>query len=339
MRSEFYIGSGRVSEATDCFFGKFMLLIHLVKQEFSKKCKLLIITEGGYMEEEKEKMLQWHPAFYAGLQIELSEEAEYLEFESEHMLSSKPMQLDVLIIKKNKERQIRKNIGRIFRTYNIIEYKSPEDYLSIDDFYKVYGYTCFYKSDTGEIDKIKAEELTISFVCSHYPRELIRYLKQKQYRVIEEKEKGIYYISDTLFKIQLIVTKKLSNEVNLWLRNLTNDLKEKEAAERLLWDYGKHQTNKLYRAVMNIIVRANEERFKVSDMCEALEELMKERIEEREKFAESRGEQQKLLSMIEKKLAKGKSVAQIADELEETEEAILPLYNSLKENFKPQQDS
>lgn len=102
------------------------------------------------MVEEKKSVLQWHPAFFAGLQIEFAEEAKYLEFESEHMLSSKPMQLDVLVIKKDKKRQIKKNIGRIFRTYNIVEYKSPDDSLSIDDFYKVYGYACFYKSDTGD---------------------------------------------------------------------------------------------------------------------------------------------------------------------------------------------
>ena len=84
---------------------------------------------------EKEKLLQWHAAFFAGIQIEL-EEAEYLIFENEHMLSTKPMQVDVLIIKKNSERAIQKNIGRIFRKYNIVEYKSPEDYLSVDDFYK-----------------------------------------------------------------------------------------------------------------------------------------------------------------------------------------------------------
>ena len=83
------------------------------------------------MKEEQnreEQLLQWHSAFYAGIQIELEEEAEYLVFENEHMLGSKPMQLDVLIIKKEKERQIEKNIGRIFQTYNIVEYKSPEDY-------------------------------------------------------------------------------------------------------------------------------------------------------------------------------------------------------------------
>ncbi|WP_456111090.1 hypothetical protein [Roseburia inulinivorans] len=41
--------------------------------------------------------IQWHPAFDAALQIELEDEAEYLEFEPEHLLSKKPMQIDVLV--------------------------------------------------------------------------------------------------------------------------------------------------------------------------------------------------------------------------------------------------
>ena len=38
------------------------------------------------MEERKQnhRILQWHPAFYAGLQIELEAEADLLVFESEH---------------------------------------------------------------------------------------------------------------------------------------------------------------------------------------------------------------------------------------------------------------
>ena len=115
------------------------------------------------MEEHKQKthMLQWHPAFYAGIQIELEAEAENLSFENEHQLGTKPKEIDILIIKKDREIPIRKNIGRIFRKHNIIEYKSPADYLSIDDFYKVYGYACFYKADTSKVDNIKIQDITI----------------------------------------------------------------------------------------------------------------------------------------------------------------------------------
>ena len=63
-------------------------------------------------EETKEKkLLQWHPAFYAGLQIEFAEEAEKLIFENEHQLSKKPLEIDVLVIKKKAEEQIQKILG------------------------------------------------------------------------------------------------------------------------------------------------------------------------------------------------------------------------------------
>ena len=126
--------------------------------------------------QEKNSVLQWHPAFYAGIRIEFAEEKEKLIFENEHQLGTKPKEIDVLIIKKNAHVEIRKNIGRIFRKYNIIEYKSPKDYLSIDDYYKVYGYACFYKSDTDTVNQIKAEEITITFVCKNRPRELFLHL-------------------------------------------------------------------------------------------------------------------------------------------------------------------
>ena len=124
---------------------------------------------------EKNANLQWHPAFYAGIQIEFADEADKLTFENEHHLGTKPKQIDVLIIKKETNTPIAKNIGRIFRKYNIIEYKSPTDYLSIDDFYLVYAYACLYKADSNIIDEISIEDITLTFACLLYtspsPRE------------------------------------------------------------------------------------------------------------------------------------------------------------------------
>ena len=144
------------------------------------------------MEETKDpkERLQWHPAFYAGLQIELKDEADRLIFENEHQLGTKPKEIDVLIIKKDKGRVIRKNIGRIFRQRNIVEYKSPLDYLSIDDFYKVYGYTCFYKSDTSQMDSIPIEELTITLVTGKYPRKLMHHLKTTLRYQVKKRKAG-----------------------------------------------------------------------------------------------------------------------------------------------------
>ena len=175
------------------------------------------------MNTEGEK-IQWHPAFDAALQIELGEEAKYLTFEPEHLLSKKPMQIDVLV-KNEKKVKIRKNIGRIFRQHNIIEYKSPEDHLNIDDFYKVYCYTCIYKTEVEKVNQIPAEELTITFVCYHYPRQMLRNLQNERNINVKNIENGIYYLYGDAIPIQLIIVPELSIENNYWLNKLRNNLK------------------------------------------------------------------------------------------------------------------
>lgn len=69
--------------------------------------------ENTQDEMQKEKNLQWHPAFYATAQIELQEDAEYLIFENEHQLSTKPMAIDMLVIKNEQNHKIRKNISKV----------------------------------------------------------------------------------------------------------------------------------------------------------------------------------------------------------------------------------
>lgn len=48
----------------------------------------------------KREKLQWHPAFCSATELELREDKENLEFESEHQLSSSPLKIDLMVIKK-----------------------------------------------------------------------------------------------------------------------------------------------------------------------------------------------------------------------------------------------
>lgn len=235
--------------------------------------------------------LQWHPAFYAGVQIELAEDAENLVFENEHQLGTKPKEIDILIIKKDADVSVRKNIGRIFRRYNIIEYKSPADSLLIDDFYRVYGYTCFYKADTGTNDNIPIEDLTITFICSKYPRKLMKHWQKNRRYEVCQVEPGIYYIKGDIIPIQLLILPRLSEEENLWLSGLGKRIEETRTAERLLNEYEKHKDETLYRSVMDIIVKANVKKFQEvkEEMCDALMELMKDELNEAEIKGESNG--------------------------------------------------
>ena len=99
---------------------------------------------------------------------------------------------------------------------------------------------------------------------------------------IELEAERIYYVSGPTIPIQVIVTEQLSKKKNLWLRSLTDRIKDKEDMKRLLNEYREKQKNPLYESVMQMIVRANEEKFKEADcMCEALNRIIQDQIEEK----------------------------------------------------------
>ena len=104
-----------------------------------------------------EDKIQWHPAFYGAAELELRENKNDLIFEREYNLSKEPIRVDLLIIKKVTDVVIRNEIGRIFKTYNVVEYKSPENGLTIDDYFKTDGYACLYKGLGETVNQIPAD--------------------------------------------------------------------------------------------------------------------------------------------------------------------------------------
>lgn len=224
--------------------------------------------------------LQWHPAFDAALHIELEEDLNILDIKNEYTLSKKPMRLDILIVKKEGSRKVKKTFGHIFRKHNIIEYKSPEDYLSINDFYKVYGYTCFYQSDTEKVCEIHPTEITITFVSYYYPRKMIEHLQKERNLEVRRYAQGIYHLEGDQIPMQVVVTKELSEQDYYWLQNLRTDLEGREEINELVRRYEERKSSHYYQAVMDLIVRANKEKMEEERyMCEALHELFAEDVE------------------------------------------------------------
>ena len=101
-----------------------MLYFQTTAGVFKKKPPVQQLKGGMWMEENPavSDALQWHPTFFTVLQIELEDDKENLIFENEHQLSKKPMGIDVLVIKKEKDIPVQKNIGHLFKAINIIEY-------------------------------------------------------------------------------------------------------------------------------------------------------------------------------------------------------------------------
>lgn len=90
--------------------------------------------------------IQWHSGFAAAMDLELAEYRDFLTYEREYNLNRKPLEIDLLIIKKERDLKIKNEIGSFFLGHNILEYKSPYDDFNIDIFYKSGAYARLYKS-------------------------------------------------------------------------------------------------------------------------------------------------------------------------------------------------
>ena len=112
----------------------------------------------------------WHPGFLGAMEIEFRAYRANLIFDDEHSLSKEPLKMDLLIIKKDKGVTITNQIGDIFRTHNIWEYKSPDDDITIDDYFKTVGYAYLYKGLGKTVNEIPGDELTVSMVRDGRPR-------------------------------------------------------------------------------------------------------------------------------------------------------------------------
>lgn len=186
---------------------------------------------------ETRQKIQWHPAFVAATKIEFEDEQEKLKFESEYQLSKKPMQ--------------------------------------IDDFYKVYGYACFYKADAEGMNSIAIDDITISLISKKYPRKMMEHLKLDRGYTIKKEEEGIYYVEGDIFPIQILVTSRLSKEKNLWLSSLTDQI-ERDRIQKLMEIYLKNRNNPLYKSVMTIIANANKNKFKEESNVKSADEILVE---------------------------------------------------------------
>ena len=234
--------------------------------------------------QENGENISWHPAFFEAIQRELAQYEEVFQFISEFQLTTEPLRIDLVIIKKLKDIPITKNIATIFRTDNLVEYKSPTDYLSVADFYKVYGYACLYtflkaeQSSTkpsipaeyaepqklAQATKLTArtvsalKELSLTFVVSHHPRELLTHLQQVRGYTVDGSIPGIYIVQGDIFPIQLIDNRELSDDENIWLRSLDDRL-DVARMTRLTQEIERLGKAARLSAYVDVIARANVE--------------------------------------------------------------------------------
>ncbi len=243
----------------------------------------------------RDTKIQWHPGFAAAMGLELAENRDDLIIQKEFNLNTKPLEIDLLVIKKNSDIRIDNEIGHIFKGNNIMEYKSPEDHLNIDTFYKAAAYACLYKSCGAKVDAIKADDITVSLVRDIRPLGLLQYLK-KQGFLITNPYRGIYYIEGkVLFPTQIVVTRELGEDIHIWLRALSEkiSMQEMEALVEKVRELEGKLNRELADSVLEVSIQANERRMEEwkgeGNMGPALMRVMKTELEVFKKEAIQKG--------------------------------------------------
>lgn len=281
----------------------------------------------------KTEKLQWHPAFCAATELELRQDLDVLELIPEYNLSKKPLQIDLVIIKKmDWKRTLQNEIGHIMRGHNILEYKGPGDELTIDSFFKVIGYASLYKAQRIAVNKIPASEVTVSFFRNAYPKALFQELKKEGY-ILKKMYPGIYYVRGKVpFPVQVVVTSQLERKAHCSLRVLTTQVEMQDAElflEQIHYLESKNERSNI-DSVLQVSVNANKQVYSLlrrkNEMCEALRELMKDEIEKELENKLEQGEKLQLIRQVIKKLQKGNSVEETSDMLEEEPENIRKIY-------------
>ena len=154
---------------------------------------------------------RYHYGFYAAMKVCYDLLKARVTYEQEKQLGEDPIRLDFLIIKKDNDVTLHDPIGEFFRAVNLFEYKSPEDGLSIDDFYKAQGYGLIYKGYDRKVNELPIEDMTLTLVRHSYPRELMRTLKTIGF-IINEPYEGIYRVEGKIsIPVQIVVSSRLTD--------------------------------------------------------------------------------------------------------------------------------
>jgi hypothetical protein len=171
----------------------------------------------------------WHQAFYEAVQLELYAYLPDLTIENEHQLTMEPLRIDVLVVKKKPELVIDKSFARIFRGYNIMEFKSPKDYASVSDINKATAYAYLYASKQN----IDIADVTLTIVEKRHPRDILEHFEKTWKHPLDETSPGVYIWNRDILPVQVIESSRLSAEDDVWLKNLTDEPEVEDIAKVL----------------------------------------------------------------------------------------------------------
>ncbi|MDR2500866.1 MAG: hypothetical protein LBD37_07305 [Treponema sp.] len=181
------------------------------------------------------------------------------------------------------------------------------------------------------LNHIPVTSLTLTLVWSGYPRQVIEHIREVYGWEVRERERGIYEVSGAgmAFPIQIIESRKLPEEENLWLKSLGRGLSA-AVLDRVLKQSARWKKEAPAGAYLYAVLQANVEALRE---VLAMEELTLEKVLEEFGLTakwEARGEARGLAMGEARGMVMGE--ARVLDLLKSGKppEEILKLYGETK---------
>ena len=271
---------------------------------------------------DERSTIRWHYGFYAAMKAEYGDKGLPMDvFDQEVPLGVEPVRLDMVI---KTQGPLSDPLGSFYRVHNVHEYKSPDDSLSVDEFYRALTYPLHYKYYDHKVNEIPLKDLTLTIVRHSYPREMIKTLEADGFKVklrkSEEGEEyqGIYEVSGKLpVPTQIVVTSRLPDGEYEALKLLSTDATPEMAA-----DYIEKVNSSSDEMVQRnggsviyycLLINPGMEQ-KLKDLginVEVMKEMLQQVIDEERKDAEKVGEQKKAEKVAEKMIRENYSATVI----------------------------
>lgn len=252
-----------------------------------------------YIQDEFGRQIETHKYKYGDL-VHISTEVEIGEV---------PPRTDFVILVEDEQIEWEKEIFRIFRKINILEYKNPHDALNRRVIRKVCGYANLYIGVAEHGGERPEDQVTVSIFRASKNPELFEAM-EKDGTLVRGEIPGIYHVKGyTNLPFQIIITGELEGEEYAVYRALTDKADEADVV-RIIEIVGRETEDAVrehYRILLLLVAARNPQLMETirkgdamsqEEMENVLMEIMKDKVDERVSKAEAAERQQTTLTHI-----------------------------------------
>ena len=201
----------------------------------------------------------WHAGFEALLRIETYKYGNRVRLRTEEVLGEEPPRTDYMILIEDQETEFDKDIFKIFRKFNIIEYKNPNDSLNERVIRKICGYANFFIGLAEHEGDVPSDQVTVTIFRAKKNPRLFKAMEQNG-TFVRDTTPGIYHVTGIIdLPFQIIITNELKGTEYSAYRALTD--KAKEADIKNVLNASVAETDAVlqdhYRVYMNLLSDKN----------------------------------------------------------------------------------